>query len=91
MVPWALGTQTYGSTIRPASFCGVVGYKPTFGMADVTAIKTLAGGLDTLGLFARSVADVALLASVVTAGRLAVEPVPEKPRIGILDTSPWGA
>lgn len=90
MVPWALGTQTYGSTIRPASFCGVVGYKPTYGMADVTGIKTLASGLDTLGLFARSVADVALLASVVTAGRLAAEPVPEKPRIGFLDTSPWG-
>ncbi|MET4608827.1 Asp-tRNA(Asn)/Glu-tRNA(Gln) amidotransferase A subunit family amidase [Bradyrhizobium sp. JR4.1] len=90
MVPWALGTQTYGSTIRPASFCGVVGYKPTHGMADVTGIKTLASGLDTLGLFARSVADIALLASVVTANRLAAEPVPEEPRIAFLDTSAWG-
>lgn len=91
MVPWALGSQTHGSTIRPASFCGVVGYKPTFGKADLTGIKTLTSGLDTLGLFARSVADVALLASVVTGGRLVSEPKTQTPRIGVLDTSPWGA
>lgn len=91
MVPLALGTQTYGSTIRPASFCGVVGYKPTQGKADVTGIKTLAAGLDTLGLFARSVADIALLASVVTSGRIGADLTRQTPRIGFLDTSPWGA
>ncbi|MCS3765884.1 MULTISPECIES: amidase [Bradyrhizobium] len=90
MVPWAFGTQTYGSTIRPASFCGVVGYKPTYGKADVTGIKTLAAGLDTLGLFARSVPDIALLASVVTGGRVAADLASETPRIGFLDTSSWG-
>lgn len=90
MVPWAFGTQTYGSTIRPASFCGVVGYKPTYGKADVTGIKTLAAGLDTLGLFARSVADIAQLASVATGGRIAADLALQTPRIGFLDTSPWG-
>ncbi|MGY4334726.1 Asp-tRNA(Asn)/Glu-tRNA(Gln) amidotransferase A subunit family amidase [Bradyrhizobium sp. LB7.2] len=90
MAPWAFGTQTYGSTIRPASFCGVVGYKPTYGKADVTGIKTLAAGLDTLGLFARNVADIALLASVVTGGRIPADPASQTPRIGFLDTSPWG-
>lgn len=91
MVPWAFGTQTWGSVIRPASFCGIVGYKPTYGKADVTGIKTLAGGLDTLGLLARSVADVGLLASVVTGGRIAAETLPQTPRIGFLDTSPLGS
>lgn len=90
MVPWAFGTQTYGSTIRPASFCGVVGYKPTYGKADLTGIKTLAAGLDTLGLLARSVADIAQLASVVTGGRIAADLASQTPRIGFLDTSPWG-
>ncbi|RWB93198.1 MAG: amidase [Mesorhizobium sp.] len=91
MVPLALGTQTHGSTIRPASFCGVVGYKPTYGKADLTGVKTLASGLDTLGLFAGSVADVALLASVVTGGRVLPTPSMQTPRIGVLDTSPLGS
>jgi len=54
MVPAALGTQTAGSIIRPASFCGVVGYKPTFGEFSMAGIKQLAPSLDTLGFFVRT-------------------------------------
>lgn len=65
MVPGALGTQTAGSIIRPASFCGVVGYKPTHGDFNLTGIKGLAASLDTLGVLTRNVADAALLRSVL--------------------------
>ena len=68
MVPLALGTQTAGSIIRPASFCGVVGYKPTHGQFPVAGIKALSQTLDTLGGFARSVADFALLRAVLVGG-----------------------
>jgi Asp-tRNA(Asn)/Glu-tRNA(Gln) amidotransferase A subunit family amidase len=63
MVPLAYGTQTAGSVIRPASFCGVVGFKPTHGWRSIEGIKRLSDRLDTLGLFGRSVADAALLGS----------------------------
>ena len=62
MVPLAIGTQTNGSVIRPAAFCGVVGYKPTFGLIARTGILAQSWPLDTVGVFARSVADAALLA-----------------------------
>lgn len=62
MVPVALGTQTGGSTIRPASFCGVAGMKPTFGTVPVEGMKPYAPSLDTIGWMARGVADLALLA-----------------------------
>ena len=62
MAPLAVGTQTNGSVIRPAAFCGVVGYKPTFGLIPRTGILAQAWPLDTVGVFARSVADAALLA-----------------------------
>ena len=55
MVPLALGTQTAGSTVRPASFCGVFGFKPTKGWTELEGVKQLSPGLDTLGLFARDV------------------------------------
>jgi Asp-tRNA(Asn)/Glu-tRNA(Gln) amidotransferase A subunit family amidase len=61
MIPLALATQTGGSTIRPAAYCGIVGFKPTFGLLPMAGIKPLAPSLDTLGLYGRSVADVALL------------------------------
>jgi amidase len=69
MVPLALGTQTAGSVIRPAAFCGVVGYKPSFGMIPRTGAKPLAESLDTIGVFARSLADAAHFASVLTGRR----------------------
>jgi Asp-tRNA(Asn)/Glu-tRNA(Gln) amidotransferase A subunit family amidase len=59
MVPLAFGTQTAGSIIRPASFCGVFGYKPTFGSYSRDGIKELAGSCDTLGFFARNAGDLA--------------------------------
>jgi Asp-tRNA(Asn)/Glu-tRNA(Gln) amidotransferase A subunit family amidase len=65
MVPLAIGTQTFGSVIRPASFCGVVGFKPTFGLIPRTGIRLLAPTLDTIGVFARTVTDAALLADAL--------------------------
>src|SRR5262249_4301501 len=76
MVPAALGTQTAGSVIRPASFCGVIGYKPTFGALPMTGIKPLAPSLDTLGLFARAVPDFSLLWEALTGHA----PPPHAPR-----------
>jgi Asp-tRNA(Asn)/Glu-tRNA(Gln) amidotransferase A subunit family amidase len=61
MVPLALGSQTVGSTIRPAAFCGIVGYKPTYGRISRRGMLLLSSTFDTVGLFARSLGDVALL------------------------------
>jgi len=61
MVPLALGSQTNGSTIRPAAYCGVVGFKPTHGLISRSKILTLSRTLDHVGLFARTVDDIALL------------------------------
>jgi amidase len=65
MVPIAIGTQTTGSTIRPASFCGVFGYRPTWGEHRMHGVMEASGSLDTLGILARSVADVALYRDVL--------------------------
>jgi Asp-tRNA(Asn)/Glu-tRNA(Gln) amidotransferase A subunit family amidase len=65
MVPLAVGTQTAGSVIRPASFCGVVGFKPTFGVIPRTGVLKQAAQLDTIGVFARSVEDAALIGDVL--------------------------
>jgi Asp-tRNA(Asn)/Glu-tRNA(Gln) amidotransferase A subunit family amidase len=64
-LPLAIGSQTFGSVIRPASFCGVVGFKPSFGLISRIGVRLLAGPLDTVGVFARTVADAALLADVL--------------------------
>ncbi len=60
MVPLAIGTQTTASVIRPASFCGVFGYRPTYGDLRMAGVKEAAGSLDTLGLMARSIDDISL-------------------------------
>lgn len=65
MVPLALGTQTIGSVIRPASFCGIVGFKPTYGAIPRAGVLVQAPSLDTIGVFARSVEDAALAAEVL--------------------------
>jgi Asp-tRNA(Asn)/Glu-tRNA(Gln) amidotransferase A subunit family amidase len=65
MVPLALGSQTNGSTIRPASFCGVYGFKPTRGLVPRTGVLRQAPTLDQIGLFARSVEDLALLGELL--------------------------
>lgn len=64
--PFAFGTQTAGSIIRPAAYCGVVGYKPTFGTIDRFGMKLMSDSLDTVGVLARSVADCALLTTAIT-------------------------
>ena len=90
MVPLAIGTQTTGSTIRPASFCGVFGYRPTYGDLRCVGVKEAAGSLDTLGLFARSVEDIALYRDVL----LGADPTPlpeleRTPRVGLCRTHLW--
>jgi aspartyl-tRNA(Asn)/glutamyl-tRNA(Gln) amidotransferase subunit A len=65
MVPAALGSQTAGSVLRPAAFCGVVGLKPTYGRVSRRGVVPLAWSLDHVGVFARSVADAALVLSVL--------------------------
>lgn len=65
MVALALGTQTAGSTIRPAAYCGIVGFKATRGKISLEGVNPLASTLDTMGWFGRSVDDVKLLASVL--------------------------
>lgn len=65
ILPLAFGTQTSGSLIRPSAFCGATGLKPSFGSIDRTGVKPLADSLDTIGLMARDVGDVALFASVM--------------------------
>jgi len=91
MVPLAFGTQTGGSMIRPASFCGVVGYKPSFGLISGVGVKTLAISLDTIGTFGRTVPDAALLAAAVS-GRsdlLVSQELSAGPRVGICRTYEW--
>jgi amidase len=90
MVPLAIGTQTTGSTIRPASFCGVFGYRPTYGDLRCTGVKEASGSLDTLGLIARSIEDIALYRDVLLGAT--PEPLPAEtgvPRIGFCRTHLW--
>ena len=65
MVPLALGSQTLGSTLRPAAYCGVVGLKPTYGRISLRGVVPLAWSLDHAGIFCRSVADMALALQVL--------------------------
>jgi Asp-tRNA(Asn)/Glu-tRNA(Gln) amidotransferase A subunit family amidase len=65
MVPGAVGTQTNGSVIRPAAFCGVVGFKPTHGLVPRSGALTMSRSLDQIGVFTRSVEDAALLAESI--------------------------
>ena len=93
MASLAFGTQTAGSVIRPASYCGVVAYKPSFGHAPCAGLKPSANSLDTVGFFARNVGDAALF-SAVSSGR---QPFPEfddpdrAPRFALCRTAEWTA
>lgn len=90
MVPLGLGTQTAGSIIRPAAFCGIVGFKPTFGRLNVTGIKPFAPSLDTLGCLARDVADVELLRSALTGGAYRpLEAPAARLRVGVYRSADW--
>jgi aspartyl-tRNA(Asn)/glutamyl-tRNA(Gln) amidotransferase subunit A len=100
MVPAALGSQTVGSVLRPAAFCGVVGFKPTYGRISRRGVVPLAWSLDHVGIFTRTVADAAALVSVLSGhdpadpGSAALSPpdvtaviagVPERaPRLGLI-------
>ncbi len=93
MLPLALGTQTAGSLIRPAAFCGVIGYKPSHNRVPRGGIKSLSETLDTVGGFGRSVRDVALLGAVLTGDARLADPenfnLTAEPRIGMCQTPEW--
>jgi amidase len=86
-----IGTQTNGSIIRPAAYCGVVGYKPTVGVISVAGVHPFAPTFDTVGTFARTVADAARVASALTdRGRIAPAALPaHRPRFAWLAKFPW--
>jgi len=89
-VPAALGTQTGGSVIRPAAFCGVIGYKPSFGEFSRSGIKLQCHNLDTLGILCRSLDDLQLLRAALVAGPLQkIDRTVRAPRIGICRTPAW--
>jgi len=83
--PVAFGTQTAGSIVRPAAYCGVVGFKPTFGTIERMGMKVMSGSLDTVGTMARSVADCAFVTSALSFRDLGDPDVkPDRaPRVGI--------
>jgi Asp-tRNA(Asn)/Glu-tRNA(Gln) amidotransferase A subunit family amidase len=88
--PIATGTQTGGSVIRPASYCGVAGFKPSYRLLPSIGMKCVSWHLDTAGLFAASVADVAFAAAAISDRDLRVDGrTPSSPRIGVLRDQPW--
>jgi Asp-tRNA(Asn)/Glu-tRNA(Gln) amidotransferase A subunit family amidase len=92
MLPLALGTQTAASIIRPAAYCGVVGYKPSIDRVPRAGVKSLSETLDTVGGFGRSVRDAALLGAVLTGDkRLLADFDTTAPRIGLCPTPDWQA
>src|SRR5688572_20163195 len=104
-VPVAIGTQTLGSVIRPAAFCGVVGYKPSFGAISRNGVHPFASSLDTVGVFARSVADAAWFGACLMGQdardeatsvrgpvhllRVPLEVLSEGPRLAVVRTPKW--
>jgi Asp-tRNA(Asn)/Glu-tRNA(Gln) amidotransferase A subunit family amidase len=105
MVPLAIGTQSNASVIRPAAYCGVFGFKPSFGLISRHGILKCAPSLDTVGVFARSIADVALVVEQLTGHddndattrpraripfvRTAAEEPPLPPRLAFVKTPVW--
>ena len=104
-VPLALGTQTAGSIIRPASYCGVIGFKPSFGYVSRTGVLPQSAPLDTIGGYARSVEDIALLIDAIsgfdatdpdmTPGAkpslvdALTKPMPRAPRFAFIKSPAW--
>ncbi len=104
MVPLAIGSQTKGSVIRPAAFCGIYGYKPTHGLISRRRMLELSRALDHVGVFARDIGDVALLAEAIVGfdGRdpdmrpgaapdliAAAAAPPAPPRLAFVETPVW--
>lgn len=91
MVPIAFGTQTSSSIIRPAAYCGAVGYKPTFNLINRAGLKFLSESLDTLGVLTRTVEDAALIVEELAGSPPAdfAQTGSLKPRIGFCRTPYW--
>ena len=89
MAPLGLGTQTAGSVIRPAAFCGVVGFKPTFNRFSLTGVKTLSLSLDTLGCMARTVDDIELVRATLTGEDYQPLEEPARLRVGVYRGVEW--
>ena len=90
MLPLALGSQTGGSVIRPAAFCGVAGFKPSYRLLPTVGMKCFAWSLDTVGLFGAGVADVAFAAAALSGRDLRVDGKrPAAPVIALVRTHPW--
>jgi Asp-tRNA(Asn)/Glu-tRNA(Gln) amidotransferase A subunit family amidase len=90
MLPLALGSQTGGSVIRPAAFCGVAGFKPSYRLLPTVGMKCFSWSLDTVGLFAAGVADVAFAAAAITGRDLRVDERPHAPPVvAVLRTELW--
>lgn len=97
MVPLALGSQTTGSVIRPASYCGIVGFKPSFGAIPTAGMHLLAEELDHVGVFARDLADMALMLEVLMPTRRQIRQPPgaaragsfERARLGLVRAPVW--
>jgi Asp-tRNA(Asn)/Glu-tRNA(Gln) amidotransferase A subunit family amidase len=90
MVPLAIGTQTGGSVIRPAAYCGVVGFKPSFGLFPPAGMHPNTESLDTVGTMARSVEDTALFRAALMAVPYEAPAIPERPpRLALCRTPHW--
>jgi len=105
MVPLALGTQTNGSVIRPAAYCGVIGFKPSHGLIPRTGILRQSRALDTVGVMARTLGDIALVAECIAGydeddpdsrpiarppfSRVAAEEPPLPPKLALIRTPVW--
>lgn len=85
MVPAALGTQTAGSVLRPSAYCGIVGFKPTHGMISCDGVFPLARSLDTVGIMARSVADVGYVFETLVRPAAASAVHPREVRLRLVD------
>ncbi|MBT9290135.1 amidase [Prosthecodimorpha staleyi] len=90
LIPLAFGTQTGGSVVRPAAFCGVAGFKPSFRLIPTVGVKCFSWSLDTVGVFGAGVADAAYFLAALTGRDLRVDTVaPSAPRIGLVRTHLW--
>jgi Asp-tRNA(Asn)/Glu-tRNA(Gln) amidotransferase A subunit family amidase len=93
MAPAAVGTQAGGSVVRPASYCGVFGFKPTFGLISRAGVKRTAESLDTVGVFARTVDDLLLQTRVLAGDNWTIskdgEAHADTPKIAVIKTGHW--
>jgi amidase len=89
MVPVAFGTQTTGSIVRPAVYCGAVGYKPSFGLIATAGMKALSPSQDTIGVITRDVADAAFFTMGLHGARAVMPGAALRPRIGVCLSRQW--